>query len=90
MELQSYPEFKKDIKKLDHQERKRLKKTLEKMIINLVSGKPMKYTKHTFSKRISGKRLIYYKKEELIILLCFKHHDKAYKWLKENYEKLFN
>ena len=84
MEFDSTAVFDKDVGKLDKNERKMLKELLARIALQPESGKPMEHHANVFSKRTTGRRLIWQfkRQENKILLLLYKNRDEAYEALR--------
>jgi len=73
-------QFKKAVKHLNEEQRKKLEKMIKKILKNPSLGKPLKYMRGERSLRVKPFRIVYsYRKNiDTLYLLKFEHRDSVY------------
>jgi len=79
MKLKRTDTFKKDVKKLDPQSKRSLKKIINKILKNPIRFKPLKHQSNIFRMRFTKLRLVYKVETDTITFMFVKKRSKSYK-----------
>ncbi len=80
--IRYHPKVKEDVKSLDIQTKKRIKKAIEKKLTSepLIYGERLKGSLRDLWKlRVGNYRVIYFVEEDIVYILCIIHRKEAYK-----------
>lgn len=83
MELLQLDIFDDDLNAIDNSFKQRLKKAIVKIRENPRLGKPLKHYADIFSERVGKFRLVYKFQNQEITLICFKHRDEVYEYVRK-------